>query len=82
LKQPQFKPVPMEEQVIALFAGVRGYLDAHPVSSVGKFESTMLTELHASHPGIIASIKNDQQIKPDVEKQLIAFLDGFTKSFS
>jgi F-type H+-transporting ATPase subunit alpha len=82
LKQPQFKPVPLEEQVLVLFAGVRGYLDAHPVSSVGKFERNMLAELHALHPSIVASIKNDQQIKPDVEKQLIAFLDGFSKSFA
>ena len=82
LKQPQFKPVPIEEQVLVLFAGVRGYLDAHPVSSVGKFERNMLAELYAAHPGIVASVKNDQQIKPDVEKQLIAFLDGFSKSFA
>jgi F-type H+-transporting ATPase subunit alpha len=82
LKQPQFMPVPLEEQVLVLFAGVRGYLDAHPVSSVGKFERNMLAELHAAHPGIVASVKNDQQIKPDVEKQLIAFLDGFSKSFA
>ncbi len=82
LKQPQFKPVPVEEQVVVLFAGVRGYLDAIPVSAVGKFERNMLAELHAVHPGIIAAIKADQQIKPEVEKELIAFLDSFAKSFA
>ena len=82
LKQPQFSPVPIEEQVIALFAGVRGYLDGIPVGAVGRFERTMLAEIHAGHPGIVASIKNDQQIKPDVEKLLIAFLDSFAKSFA
>jgi F-type H+-transporting ATPase subunit alpha len=81
LKQPQFKPVPVEEQVVALFAGVRGYLDAIPVNSVGKFERAMLLDLHAAHPGILAAIKTDQQIKPEVEKELIAFLDAFAKSF-
>jgi F-type H+-transporting ATPase subunit alpha len=82
LKQPQFSPVPIEEQVIALFAGVRGYLDGIPVGAVGRFERTLLAEIHAGHPGIVASIKNDQQIKPDVEKALIAFLDSFAKSFA
>ena len=81
LKQPQFQPVPVEEQVAALFAGVRGYLDAIPVSSVGKFERQMLSDLHAAHPHILSSIKADQQIKPEVEKELIAFLDNFAKSF-
>ena len=82
LKQPQFQPVPVEEQVVALFAGVRGYLDAIPVSAVGKFERQILADLHAGHPHILASIKADQQIKPDVEKELIAFLDNFSKSFA
>jgi len=82
LKQPQFKPVPVEEQVVALFAGVRGYLDAIPVSSVGKFERQILADLQAAHPHILSSIKTDQQIKPEVEKELIAFLDNFSKSFA
>jgi len=82
LKQPQFSPVPVEEQVVALFAGVRGYLDSIPVSSVGKFERQILADLHAGHPHILNSIKVDQQIKPDVEKELIAFLDNFSKSFA
>ncbi|MDR3524190.1 MAG: F0F1 ATP synthase subunit alpha [Acetobacteraceae bacterium] len=82
LKQPQFKPVPVEEQVVALFAGVRGYLDGIAVSSVGKFERQILADLQAAHPHILASIKADQQIKPEVEKELIAFLDNFSKSFA
>jgi F-type H+-transporting ATPase subunit alpha len=82
LTQPQFKPVAVEDQVIALFAGTRGYLDGIPVSAVGKFERMLLSELHATKPEIVASIRGDQQIKPDVEKQLIAFLDGFAKTFA
>jgi F-type H+-transporting ATPase subunit alpha len=82
LKQPQVKPVAVEDQVIALFAGTRGYLDGIPVSAVGKFERMLLSELHATKPEIVASIRGDQQIKPDVEKQLIAFLDGFAKTFA
>ena len=81
LKQPQFKPVPVEEQVIVLFAGVRGYLDAIPVAQVGRFEKQLLGEMHAKSPELVNTIRADQQIKPDVEKQLIAFLDSFAKSF-
>ena len=82
LKQPQFKPVPVEEQVIGLFAGVRGYLDKIEVGKIGRFEAQLLADIKAREPAIINAIRADREIKPDVEKQLIAFLDGFTKSFA
>ena len=82
LKQPQFKPVPVEEQVVALFAGVRGYLDKLEVGKIGRFESQLLIELKSREPAIIDSIRADREIKPDVEKKLIAFLDSFVKTFA
>jgi len=82
LKQPQFKPVPVEDQVIGLFAGVRGYLDKIEVGKIGRFESQLLADIKAREPAIINAIRSDREIKPDVEKKLIAFLDGFTKSFA
>ncbi len=82
LKQPQFKPVPVEEQVIALFAGVRGYLDKIPVGAIGRFESQILTQLKAQDTSIIDAIRTDREIKPEIEKKLIAFLDSFSKTFS
>ncbi len=82
LKQPQFKPVPVEEQVIGLFAGVRGYLDRIEVGKIGRFESQLLADIKVREPAIINAIRADREIKPDIEKQLIAFLDGFTKSFA
>jgi F-type H+-transporting ATPase subunit alpha len=82
LKQPQYRPVPVEEQVISLFAGTRGYLDKLPVSAVGEFERRMLSELKSSQPGIIDAIRNDREIKKGTEDQLIAFLDAFAKSFA
>ncbi|MSO91103.1 MAG: F0F1 ATP synthase subunit alpha [Acetobacteraceae bacterium] len=81
LKQPQYSPVPIEEQVVAIFAGVRGYLDKLPLGRVGAFESQLLTEIRAKAPAIIGAIRDDREIKPDVEKQLLAFLDGFAASF-
>ncbi len=81
LKQPQFAPVPIEEQVLSLFAGTRGYLDGIEVGQVGKFESQMLGEIKSSEPGIVDSIRTDREIKKDVEGKLVSFLDGFAKSF-
>jgi len=81
LKQPQYKPVPVEEQVVALFAGTRGYLDRFPVNKVGEFERQLLSELKARAPDILNSIRADREIKKDVEAKLVAFLDDFAKSF-
>jgi F-type H+-transporting ATPase subunit alpha len=81
LKQPQFHPVPIEEQVVAIFAGVRGYLDTIDLGRIGRFESQILTDLRAGHPDILAAIRDDREIKPETEKKLIAFLDALVKSF-
>ncbi len=82
LKQPQYKPVAVEEQVISLFAGTRGYLDKIEVSKVGEFERRMLTEIKAQKPEIVASIRDKKEITKDNEAALVSFLDGFAKSFA
>jgi len=82
LKQPQFKPVPVEEQVLAIFAGTRGYLDGIPVNSVGEFERRMLSEIKAAAPEIVEAIRTDREIKKPTEDKLVAFLNGFAKSFA
>ncbi|WP_270934475.1 F0F1 ATP synthase subunit alpha [Falsiroseomonas oryzae] len=82
LKQPQFKPVPVEEQVAAIFAGTRGYLDRIPVNKVGEFERRMLSELKTREPGILDSIRTDREIKKETEAKLTSFLDDFAKSFA
>jgi F-type H+-transporting ATPase subunit alpha len=82
LKQPQYKPVPVEEQVAAIFAGTRGYLDRIPVNKVGEFERRMLSELKGSAPDILNAIRADREIKKETEAKLTAFLDSFAKSFA
>jgi F-type H+-transporting ATPase subunit alpha len=82
LKQPQYAPVPVEEQVAAIFAGTRGYLDRIPVNKVGEFERQMLSEMKARAPEILTAIRNDREIKKETEDKLTAFLDGFAKSFA
>ena len=82
LKQPQFHPMPVEEQVISLYAGTKGYLDAIPVGKVGEFESRLLSELKVREPGVLTSIRDSREMKPDVEKTLVSFMDGFAKTFA
>ncbi|MGA7867575.1 MAG: F0F1 ATP synthase subunit alpha [Stellaceae bacterium] len=82
LKQPQFSPVPVEEQVVSIFAGTRGYLDTIAVSDVGRFESSMVRELRSTHPELLQAIRTEQEISPAVEKELSDFLDAFVKTFA
>jgi len=82
LKQPQFSPVPVEEQVVSIFAGTRGYLDTIPVSEISRFEASMLRELRAAHPELIAAIRTEQEISPAVEKGLSECIDAFVKTFA
>ena len=81
LKQPQFSPVPVDEQVVALFAGTRGYLDTIPLARIGAFERQLLSDLKSRAPAILEAIRNDREIKPETDKKLAAFLDSFVKNF-
>ena len=80
LKQPQFSPLKMEEQVAVIFAGTRGYLDALPVASVGKFEQALLAGLR-DEKSILSSVAAVKALSGESEKNLVAYLDKFAKSF-
>jgi F-type H+-transporting ATPase subunit alpha len=82
LKQPQYRPIPVEEQVVAIFAGTRGYLDKLPTARVGEFERRMLSEMKATQSDILDTIRTEREIKTPTEDKLVGFLDGFTKSFA
>ena len=81
LKQPQYKPFAVEEQVAVIFAGTRGYLDPLPVSAVGRFEQSLLTELRVEK-SILDGIAAEKALSADNEKKLVAFLDKFAKGFA
>jgi len=81
LKQDQYVPLPVEEQVAAIFSGVRGYLDKLPVDQVTRFEQQMLSELRANKPELLASIRETKQLTTEIEEQLHAFLKDFVKVF-
>src|ERR1700758_2784943 len=79
LKQPQFSPMPVEEQVVSIFAGTRGYLDKVETAAVNRYEAAMLSELKAKKPEILASIRDKREVTADNEKALVAYLDNFAK---
>ena len=81
LKQPQFEPYPVEEQVVSIFAGVRGYLTRIDVGDVTRFEAAMLDEIRSSGADILEAIRSEKDISEDTENKLTAFLDGFANAF-
>nr|WP_295739550.1 F0F1 ATP synthase subunit alpha [uncultured Acidocella sp.] len=81
LKQPQFKPLSVAEQVISVFAGTRGYLDGVAVDKIGQFEMQLLSDIKVNAPEIVNAIEADQQIKPETEKALIAFIETLLRTF-
>jgi F-type H+-transporting ATPase subunit alpha len=81
LKQPQYAPVPVEEQVAAIYAGVKGYLDKVKVEDVSRFEKEFLHEMRTRGAEILTTIRKDKQIKPETEAKLKAFLEHFGKGF-
>jgi len=82
LKQGQFQPMPVEEQVASIYAGTRGYLDGIPVSAVGRYEQELLRTLRDQHPTILEQIRSSKELKADTEKHLVDVLDKFTKAFT
>jgi len=81
LKQPQYKPMPVEEQVVSIYAGVRGYLDKISVDDVSRFEQGLLREMHGKGKPILDTLRADRQIKPETEEKLKKFMEDYTKAF-
>ena len=79
LKQPLNSPVPVEEQVIVIYAGTRGWVDTVPVSEVRRFESELLAFMRSSHADLLSHIKETGTL-PDtsaIDAALQTFLGGF-----
>ena len=82
LKQGQFVPYPVEEQVVAIYAGVNGYLDGIEVGEVVRYEAALMKEVRESGGDILVAIRTDGEITEATGEKLKTFLDDFTKSFS
>ena len=81
LKQSQYSPLPVEEQVVVVFAGVRGYLDNIEVSQVGRFEERLLADLRADHADLLETIREDGEISDGTEETLKTLIDTVRKNF-
>ena len=82
LKQDQYSPLKVEEQVVSIYAGVNGYLDDLQVSDVGRFEEELLRLMRDSHSGILDAIRSEKEISDATGEQLKAAVDGFAKAFA
>ncbi|BBK44770.1 ATP synthase subunit alpha [Allostella vacuolata] len=81
LKQPQYQPLPIEEQVVSLFTGVRGYLDGIPVSAVGRFEHGLLADMRGQGADLLRTIRTEREISKATEAKLAAFIQAYAKTF-
>ncbi|MBF1133234.1 MAG: F0F1 ATP synthase subunit alpha, partial [Dialister invisus] len=81
LKQPQYSPYPVEDQVMAIYTAVKGYLDDVDVDQVVGFEQQVLNFLHSSHPEIGADIVDKKKLTDENEAKLREALDEFKKRY-
>jgi len=82
LKQPQFSPMPVEEQVVVIYAGTKGYLDKLAVHDVGRFEQEFLRAMRGEYKDVLDGIRSGGILTPAIEGKLKAALDGFAKEFA
>lgn len=81
LKQGQYSPLVVEEQVAVIYAGVKGYLDKIDTKKVTEFEKAMLGDLRSKKSKLLETIRNDKKLSEDSEKELKEFLERFVKVF-
>jgi len=82
LKQPQFSPMKVEEQVVVIYAGVNGYLDPIAVKDVSRFEAELLRYMRAEHQDILDDIRDKKEISKETGDKLKAAVDKFAKAFA
>jgi F-type H+-transporting ATPase subunit alpha len=82
LKQKQFSPMPMEEQVASIFAGTQGYLDGIATDQVTHFEESFLAHMRADHADVLATIRDTEKLEDDTADKLKSILDAFVKTFA
>ena len=82
LKQPQFSPLKVEEQVVSIYAGTKGYLDKLKVTDVGRFEEELLRFMRDEHADLLATIRDEKEISDDSGEKLKGAVDSFASAFA
>ncbi len=82
LKQGQYQPMPYEEQVVSIFAGVNGFLDTVPVAAVTRFEAGFMGEMKAKHGDVMDAIRSSRDLDKDLQARLKEILGEFVRTFA
>ena len=82
LKQPQFSPMPVEEQVVSIFSGVNGFLDGVATDAVTRFESALLSHMRSDHADVLTKIRETKTLDDETASQLKSIIGDFAKTFA
>jgi F-type H+-transporting ATPase subunit alpha len=82
LKQDQYSPLPVEQQILVIFAGTNGFVDEVPVNAVRRFESELLRFAVSKHQSLLDDIKNKKQLDDDLKARIKSAIEEFKKSFT
>ena len=81
LKQGQYEPLPVDKQIVMIYAGTNGYLDQLPVESVGEYEKRLYEYLDGSKPDLLEEIRRKQKLDDELREHIKAALDEFREKF-
>jgi F-type H+-transporting ATPase subunit alpha len=82
LKQPQYSPMKVEEQVVVIYAGVNGYLDGIEIDAVGRFEAGLLERMRSASLSVLNTIRDEEKLSDKTEADLKSAIEAFAKSFA
>lgn len=82
LKQPQYEPMPVERQIVVIFAGTNGFVDQYDVRALGEYEKQLISYMETSHPEILQELKEKKVISPELEGKMNKALEDFKNVFT
>jgi F-type H+-transporting ATPase subunit alpha len=82
LKQPQYKPMPVENQILTIYAATNGYVDDYPLEALGKYENELHSFFETKHPEILNELREKKSLDDDLKKKIGNALDEFKKEFA
>jgi F-type H+-transporting ATPase subunit alpha len=82
LKQPQYEPMPVERQIVVIFAGTNGFVDQYDVRALGEYEKQLISYMETSHPEILQELKEKKVISPELEGKMNKALEDFRNVFT
>ncbi len=81
LKQPQYQPMSMAQEVVVLYAGVRGFTDKYPVESIKDYENQLLSFVESKHSDLMAEIEEKKELSPELDNRIKEMLAEFGSTF-